>query len=63
MRLTPPPPTDVSVVNWEDLPSIVLDSIRMNTCLISIMLANNETGIMLPVAQISRYGVTYAAEL
>uniref|UniRef100_A0A6A7FYS1 Selenocysteine lyase n=1 Tax=Hirondellea gigas TaxID=1518452 RepID=A0A6A7FYS1_9CRUS len=36
------------------MPAAVVSSIKPNTCLITIMLANNETGIMLPVAQITR---------
>ena len=44
----------MSVVDWEQLPDAVLEHVRMNTCLISIMLANNETGLMFSVAQASR---------
>ena len=32
----------------------VLDSIQDDTCLVTIMLANNETGIIQPVQQIFR---------
>lgn len=32
----------------------VMSAIRPNTCLISIMLANNETGVLMPIAEISQ---------
>ena len=46
--------TDVTYLGVENLPEAVLESIRPSTCLITIMLANNETGIMFSVAHIGR---------
>ena len=37
-----------------NLPESVVESIRPSTCLITVMLANNETGIMFSVAHIGR---------
>jgi len=31
----------------------ILNSIKPNTCLVSVMLANNETGVIMPVEEIS----------
>jgi selenocysteine lyase len=31
--------------------------IRPHTCLVTVMLANNETGVIMPVAEISRFYV------
>ena len=31
----------------------ILNSIQPNTCLVSVMLANNETGVIMPVEEIS----------
>ena len=42
------------MLSVENLPEAVLESIRPTTCLITIMLANNETGIMFSVAHIAR---------
>lgn len=39
----------------ENLPNAVIDSIRPSTCLITVMLANNETGIIFSVAHIARW--------
>ncbi|MCL4118189.1 UNVERIFIED_CONTAM: hypothetical protein GTU68_052388 [Idotea baltica] len=44
----------VTFLSVENLPSAVIDSIRPSTCLITVMLANNETGIMFSVAHIAR---------
>ncbi|CAL4139995.1 unnamed protein product, partial [Meganyctiphanes norvegica] len=46
--------TDVTYLGVENLPEAVLESIRPSTCLITVMLANNETGIMFSVAHIGR---------
>ncbi|XP_063861440.1 selenocysteine lyase-like [Scylla paramamosain] len=45
---------DVTYLGVENLPEAVLESIRPSTCLITVMLANNETGIMFSVAHIGR---------
>ncbi|EDO30645.1 predicted protein [Nematostella vectensis] len=34
------------------MPDAVMDAIRPNTCLVSLMLANNETGIIQPISEI-----------
>lgn len=47
--------SDVTYLGVENLPEAVLESIRPSTCLITVMLANNETGIMFSVAHIGRY--------
>jgi len=44
----------VSLKNGQVATEDVLKSVTENTCLISIMLANNETGVIMPVAQISK---------
>lgn len=31
--------------------------IRPHTCLVTVMLANNETGVIMPIAEISRFEV------
>lgn len=31
-----------------------LDGVKDNTCLLTLMMANNETGVVFPVAQLSR---------
>lgn len=35
-------------------PEDIINCIKPNTCLISVMLANNETGVIMPVAEISK---------
>ncbi|KAB7497580.1 Selenocysteine lyase [Armadillidium nasatum] len=45
---------DVTYLGVENLPTSVIDNIRPSTCLITVMLANNETGIMFSVAHIAR---------
>ena len=34
--------------------SDIIGAIQYNTCLVSIMLSNNETGVIMPVASIAR---------
>jgi selenocysteine lyase len=36
-------------------PDDLLENVKPNTCLISVMLANNETGIIMPIAEISKF--------
>ena len=45
---------DVTVVPWQEIPAGIASRVKRNTCLVTIMLANNETGIMLPIAQVAR---------
>ncbi|RXG54805.1 Selenocysteine lyase [Armadillidium vulgare] len=45
---------NVTYLGVENLPTSVIDNIRPSTCLITVMLANNETGIMFSVAHIAR---------
>ncbi|KAF2353930.1 Aminotransferase class V domain [Trinorchestia longiramus] len=45
---------DLTVLGWRGLMEELPQRVQPNTCLISIMLANNETGIILPVAEIAR---------
>ncbi len=37
------------------IPEDIERNIKPNTCLVSVMLANNETGVIMPVAEISRF--------
>lgn len=45
---------EVSKVNGFVLPEDIVNSIRPNTILITVMLANNETGILQPVSRIAK---------
>lgn len=44
----------VSDSNGQVLPENIEKAIKPNTCLVTVMLANNETGVIMPVSQISR---------
>jgi hypothetical protein len=50
--------SDVSVVpvstNGCVVPQDVLSEVRSTTCLVTVMLANNETGVIMPVEEIGR---------
>ena len=45
---------DVSNTHGQVHPKEIESKISENTCLVSVMLANNETGVLMPVAEISR---------
>lgn len=44
----------VSASNGQVLPDDIEKAIQPNTCLVTVMLANNETGVIMPVAEIAR---------
>jgi selenocysteine lyase len=50
--------SDVSIVPVSKrgcvVPRDVLSHVRRTTCLITVMLANNETGVIMPVEEIGR---------
>jgi selenocysteine lyase len=50
--------SDVSIVPVSRrgcvVPQDVLSQVRHTTCLITVMLANNETGVIMPVEEIGR---------
>jgi selenocysteine lyase len=50
--------SDVSIVPVSKrgcvVPQDVLSHVRRTTCLITVMLANNETGVIMPVEEIGR---------
>lgn len=41
------------------LPEDIESAIKPNTCLVTVMLANNETGVIMPVAEISKLEEQY----
>jgi cysteine sulfinate desulfinase/cysteine desulfurase-like protein len=45
----------VSSSSGQVLAEEIEKNIRPNTCLVTVMLANNETGVIMPVAEISRF--------
>jgi selenocysteine lyase len=49
---------DVSVVSVSSrgcvVPQDIVSKIKRTTCLITVMLANNETGVIMPVGEIGR---------